>query len=75
MKSYLTGRYFSVKYNNSKSHYYCIGSGVPQRSVLGPLLSLLHTAHIPESNNTTLAAFADDVAVISVNEINPIVAS
>jgi hypothetical protein len=36
LKSYISERYFQVKYNNAYSHYKLVKSGVPQGSVLGP---------------------------------------
>jgi len=67
LKSYLADRNFAVRHNNTLSDHYSIEAGVPQRSVLGPLLFLIFTADIPQAGNTT-ASFADDVAVLSVNE-------
>jgi len=42
-----------------------ISAGIPQSSVSGPILHLLYTADIPNDDNTTLAMFADDTAILS----------
>ena len=41
--------------------------GVPQVSILGPLLYMLHTADIPQSPSTTLSTFADDTAILTTH--------
>jgi hypothetical protein len=70
LKSYLTGRHFQVNIENTHSGYYPINSGVPQCSVLGPFLYLIFTSDIPQSQDITLATFADDTAILS-SHINP----
>ena len=42
IKSYLSGRQQCVAYNNIQSNPAAISCGVPQGSILGPLLFLLH---------------------------------
>jgi hypothetical protein len=65
LKSYITDRYFQVKIENTLSQYYPIQSGVPQGSVLGPLLNLIFTADIPTTADTLIVTFADDAAIMS----------
>jgi len=65
INSYLTNRHFVVKYNESKTSLYPIASGVPQGSVIGPFLYLLYTADIPVSEETMIATYADDTALLS----------
>ena len=68
LKSYLYNRSFKVQYNEAVSNQYVIKAGVPQGSTLGPSLYLLFSADIPENAATEIATFADDTAVLSVND-------
>jgi len=63
IKSYLTGRYFRVKFKEVHTDLHKIEAGVPQGSVLGPILYTLFTADIPLTPDVTLATFADDTAI------------
>ncbi|GBP81063.1 Probable RNA-directed DNA polymerase from transposon BS [Eumeta japonica] len=68
LKSYLEGRCFEVKYNNESSPLKKINSGVPQGSILGPVLYLIFTADIPTHEDTITATYADDTALLSVDK-------
>jgi len=63
-ESYLENRFFRVKYNSFTTADYMINAGVPQGSVLGPLLYLLFTSDIPTSNDVITSTFADDTAIL-----------
>ena len=63
LTSYLTGRTQSVRYNGVTSPIETMRYGVPQGSVLGPLLFLLYTAdvqHITTRHGFTFHYYAND---------------
>jgi ribosomal protein L10 len=74
MKSYLQNRRFLVKVANEYSDLTPINTGVPQGSVLGPLLYVLYTADLPTLDGTLTATFADDTAILTTDS-DPTVAS
>jgi hypothetical protein len=51
LKSYLTNRHFRVKHEDSYSEPKFIKAGVPQGSVLGPVLYLLYVNDLPTTLN------------------------
>ena len=60
--SYLTGRKQQVVVNGSCSIFLPIISGVPQGSVLGPLLFIINeVAQLPLTADSKLAMYADDI--------------
>lgn len=70
LQSYISERYFRVKQEEAYSDLKEIKAGVPQGSVLGPVLYLLYTCDIPELEDDTLATFADDTAVLALGKSN-----
>jgi len=68
LQSYHSDRYSQIKFHAETSPYFPINSGVPQGSVLGPLLYLLFSADVPTRQDTILATFADDTAIMVSNE-------
>jgi hypothetical protein len=74
LQSYILRRHFLVKVGTDQSPLTSINAGVPQGSVLGPLLYLLYTADFPTSPGTLTATFADDTS-IHTTDSDPVVAS
>lgn len=68
LRSYLTERLFRVKHGNDYSDFKEIAAGVPQGSVLGPLLYILYTRDIPQERNCVVATFADDTAILTTGD-------
>lgn len=66
LNSYISDRCFRIKQEEAYSDLRQIKAGVPQGSVLGPVLYLLYTRDIPDLNKDTIATFADDTAILSV---------
>ena len=62
---FLTGRKHGVVVDGQCSDYRNVISGVPQGSVLGPLLFILYTSDMWSGLENRLVAYADDAAVFA----------
>ena len=74
LESYLTDRMQCCSVNGHISPLEIIKYGVPQGSILGPLLFIVYTNDVPKSvNNVDITMFADDTnfmrTISSLNEI------
>jgi hypothetical protein len=68
IESYLTNRYFRTKYRVAYSSPRPILAGLPQGSVLGPILYIIYTADLPTMVNSTTVTFADNTAILTFHE-------
>ena len=71
LRNYLTKRLQYVSHNNHSSSFLTNKQGVPQGSILGPLLFNLYLNDIffnycksPDNNQSSMYAYADDITVI-----------
>ena len=64
-RSYLTDRKQYVELNSKKSSTLPLLTGVPQGSILGPLLFLIYINDLPSAANLKCVSFADDSNLIT----------
>ena len=72
-RSYLINRTFLVNLGNIFSQPACVASGVPQVSILGPLLFLIYINNVSQAVKCNLFLYADDTCLFcqhkDINEI------
>lgn len=68
LASYLSNRLFQVREGDATSSFHVIRAGVPQRSILGPILYTMYTADLPEVPGVMTATYADDTAILARNK-------
>ena len=61
----MTDRVFRVREENEYSSLKEIKAGVPQGSILGPILYLIYTSDLPIPENIKVATFADDTSLLA----------
>ena len=66
LRNYLSNRKQRVVLNGSSSDYCLIRSGVPQGSVLGPLLFLIYINDLENGIKSKIKFFADDTMLFSI---------
>lgn len=73
ISSFLTGRSLQVSVMGQKSSPRLVLSGVPQGSVLGPLLFLVYINHIASQLSCKYKIFADDLKIYACTDKSPTV--
>lgn len=71
LRSYLEDRSFRVRVDGAFSEFIKIEAGVPQGSVLGPILYLIFTADMPLTKDTFTGTFADDQVIMATGKDVP----
>lgn len=88
IQTYMEGRSLTVSYNNTMSSIHNVKLGVPQGSVLGPLLFMLYVNDLPDyiksaghvtmfADDTTISVSAlssDDIQLYAENVVNLLMA-
>jgi hypothetical protein len=74
-KSYLSNRKQFVHLNGKNSSLLTILLGVPQGSILGPLLFLIYINDLPSCNDLINSLFADDTMLLDSHESLPLLTS
>ena len=65
LEDYLRNRYQRVVLNGTKSDWIALEAGVPQGSVLGPILFLIYINDLPDNINSQMKLFADDSSLFT----------
>ena len=65
-QSFLSDRKQRVVLNGQYSDWLNVKAGVPQGSILGPLLFLVYVNYLPKNLKSNVKLFADDVSLFSI---------
>ena len=66
LESYLSGRFQRVLLNGQSSSWKPVLAGVPQGSILGPLLFLVYISDLPNGLKSNAKLFADDTSLFTI---------
>ena len=66
LEDYLSNRFQRVLSNGQESSWLPVKAGVPQGSILGPLLFLIYVNDLPDGLNSIAKLFADDTSLFSI---------
>ena len=72
IESFLSNRKQRVKVNNSYSNYSSVKSGIPQGSILGPILFIIFINDLPDVVKSLCKIFADDTKIYNSHRKNSI---
>ena len=62
-RNYLSGRKQKVVINGTSSNWRTISAGVPQGSILGPLIFLVYINDLADNIDTNIRLYADDASL------------
>ena len=65
-RNFLADRVQQVSVNGKNSKWHKVTSGIPQGSVIGPLMFIIYINDLPESVKSTIYLFADDTKIFKV---------
>ena len=68
LQSFLFDRFFSVRQGSEVSSVHPILAGVPQGSILAPLLYVIYTYDIPIDDEILTATYADDTTILTKHQ-------
>ena len=66
LENYLSGRSQRVVLNGQTSSWRPVFAGVPQGSILGPLLFLVYINDLPNGLKSNVKLFADDTSLFTI---------
>ena len=66
IRDYLSGRKQQVSINGETSKWHDVTSGIPQGSVLGPIMFVIFINDLPDIVDSTVYLFADDTKIFNV---------